>query len=82
MAYWFPKATGFTMNETWGKRAFYLWIIGFLMAFLPLYALGFMGMTRRLSQDINPEFLPLYLSQQRVRLLSLWVLLVSSFKST
>ncbi|MCV5804632.1 cytochrome o ubiquinol oxidase subunit I, partial [Escherichia coli] len=40
-------------------RAFYLWIIGFLMAFLPLYALGFMGMTRRLSQDINPEYFPL-----------------------
>ncbi len=32
------------------------------MAFLPLYALGFMGMTRRLSQDINPEF---YLSYWR-----------------
>ncbi|MCV6022351.1 cytochrome o ubiquinol oxidase subunit I, partial [Escherichia coli] len=31
----------------------------FLMAFLPLYALGFMGMTRRLSQDINPEYFPL-----------------------
>lgn len=59
ITYWFPKATGFTMNETWGKRAFYLWIVGFLMAFLPLYALGFMGMTRRLSQDINPEYFPL-----------------------
>ena len=59
IGYWFPKATGFTLNELWGKRAFYCWIIGFLMAFLPLYALGFMGMTRRLSQDINPEFFPL-----------------------
>ncbi|GAA5644806.1 MULTISPECIES: cytochrome o ubiquinol oxidase subunit I [Vibrio] len=59
LTYWFPKATGFMMNESWGKRAFYCWIIGFCMAFLPLYALGFMGMTRRISQDLNPEFFPL-----------------------
>jgi cytochrome o ubiquinol oxidase subunit I len=58
-AYWFPKATGFTLNEMWGKRAFWFWIIGFFVAFMPLYALGFMGMTRRLSQNIDPQFLPL-----------------------
>ncbi|REF27106.1 cytochrome bo3 quinol oxidase subunit 1 apoprotein [Xenorhabdus cabanillasii] len=54
--YWFPKAFGFTLNEKWGVRAFWFWITGFFVAFMPLYALGFMGMTRRLSQDINPEF--------------------------
>ncbi|MBI6548783.1 cytochrome o ubiquinol oxidase subunit I [Xenorhabdus lircayensis] len=54
--YWFPKAFGFTLNEKWGVRAFWFWISGFFVAFMPLYALGFMGMTRRLSQDINPEF--------------------------
>ncbi|MCF7355557.1 cytochrome o ubiquinol oxidase subunit I [Vibrio sp. CK2-1] len=59
VTYWFPKATGFTLNETWGKRAFWCWIIGFLFAFIPLYALGFMGMTRRLSQHIDPEYFPL-----------------------
>ncbi|MBD1576652.1 cytochrome o ubiquinol oxidase subunit I [Vibrio sp. S11_S32] len=59
VTYWFPKATGFKLNETWGKRAFWCWIIGFLLAFLPLYALGFMGMTRRLSQHIDPEYFPL-----------------------
>ncbi|AXW87226.1 cytochrome o ubiquinol oxidase subunit I [Lonsdalea britannica] len=59
ITYWFPKAFGFTLNETWGKRAFWCWIIGFFVAFMPLYALGFMGMTRRLSQQINPEFHPL-----------------------
>ncbi len=58
ITYWFPKATGFTLNETWGRRAFWFWLIGFILAFLPLYALGFMGMTRRLSQDINPEYFP------------------------
>ncbi|ACS86658.1 cytochrome o ubiquinol oxidase subunit I [Musicola paradisiaca] len=59
ITYWFPKALGFTLNETWGKRAFWFWLIGFFVAFMPLYALGFMGMTRRLSQQINPEFHPL-----------------------
>jgi cytochrome o ubiquinol oxidase subunit 1 len=54
--YWFPKAMGFTLNEKLGKAAFWFWITGFFGAFLPLYALGFMGMTRRLSQDINPEY--------------------------
>ncbi len=57
--YWFPKAFGFTLNESWGVRAFWFWIIGFFVAFMPLYALGFMGMTRRLSQDIDPQFHPL-----------------------
>ncbi len=55
MTYWWPKAFGFKLNETWGKRAFW-WIIGFFVAFMPLYALGFMGMTRRLSQQIDPQF--------------------------
>ncbi|MFV0576905.1 MAG: cytochrome o ubiquinol oxidase subunit I [Vibrio sp.] len=59
VTYWFPKATGFKLSETWGKRAFWCWIIGFLFAFIPLYALGFMGMTRRLSQHIDPEYFPL-----------------------
>ncbi|WP_231867693.1 cytochrome o ubiquinol oxidase subunit I [Snodgrassella sp. CFCC 13594] len=59
MNYWFPKAFGFTLCEKWGKRAFWCWQIGFFAAFLPLYALGFMGMTRRISQHIDPQFHPL-----------------------
>lgn len=59
ITYWFPKAFGFILNETWGKRAFLFWIIGFYIAFMPLYVLGFMGMTRRLSQTINPIYHPL-----------------------
>ncbi|URJ24152.1 cytochrome o ubiquinol oxidase subunit I [Blochmannia endosymbiont of Camponotus sp.] len=54
--YWFPKAFGYVLNEKWGKRAFWFWIIGFYIAFMPLYILGFMGMTRRLSQHIDPIF--------------------------
>ncbi len=47
--YWFPKAFGFRLDETWGKRAFWAWIVGFYLAFMPLYALGFMGMPRRME---------------------------------
>lgn len=56
VTYWFPKVFGFTLNETWGKRAFYLWFFGFFFAFMPLYYLGFMGMTRRVSQHIDPQY--------------------------
>jgi cytochrome o ubiquinol oxidase subunit 1 len=49
LSYWFPKIFGFTLNETLGKLASYCWMIGFMVAFMPLYALGFMGATRRLD---------------------------------
>jgi len=58
-AYWFPKATGYMLDEKWGKRAFWFWITGFFVAFMPLYILGFMGMTRRLSQHIEPQYFPM-----------------------
>ncbi|MEG1341582.1 MAG: cytochrome o ubiquinol oxidase subunit I [Pseudomonas sp.] len=57
-AFWFPKAFGFTLNEKWGKAAFWFWISGFYVAFMPLYALGFMGMTRRLNHSDNPLWEP------------------------
>lgn len=57
--YWFPKAFGFTLNEKIGKSAAYCWIVGFFVAFVPLYILGFMGMTRRLSHYDNPAWQPL-----------------------
>jgi cytochrome o ubiquinol oxidase subunit I len=47
--YWFPKAFGFTLDERWGRAAFWCWLIGFYLAFMPLYVLGLMGMTRRLQ---------------------------------
>ncbi|KJS01322.1 MAG: cytochrome o ubiquinol oxidase subunit I [Desulfobulbaceae bacterium BRH_c16a] len=56
--YWFPKAFGFTLSEKWGKRAFWSWIIGFYLAFFPLYALGFMGMPRRMLHYDNPAWRP------------------------
>ncbi len=47
--YWFPKFTGFKLDEKTGKYAFYFWLVGFILAFLPLYLLGFMGATRRIN---------------------------------
>jgi cytochrome o ubiquinol oxidase subunit I len=52
--YWFPKAFGFRLNETLGKVSFWCWLIGFYLAFMPLYVLGLMGMTRRLDHVDNP----------------------------
>jgi len=49
LTYWFPKIFGFTLNERLGRYAFWCWITGFLLAFVPLYILGLMGATRRLD---------------------------------
>jgi cytochrome o ubiquinol oxidase subunit 1 len=59
--YWFPKAFGFTLDERLGKWAFWCWFIGFYMAFMPLYALGFMGATRRMQHYDEPSWQPLFL---------------------
>jgi cytochrome o ubiquinol oxidase subunit I len=48
LIYWFPKTFGFSLNEFLGKCAFWCWLVGFYVAFLPLYVLGLKGMTRRL----------------------------------
>src|SRR5271170_6874399 len=47
--YWFPKAFGFRLHEGWGIASFWFWLIGFYVAFMPLYAVGFLGMTRRMQ---------------------------------
>lgn len=48
-AYWFPKFTGFRLHEGLGKAAFWCWLVGFFVAFMPLYLLGFMGAVRRMD---------------------------------
>ena len=58
MTFWFPKVFGFTLNEFWGKVAFWCWLVGFYLAFMPLYALGLQGMTRRMNHYNNPEWQP------------------------
>ena len=57
--YWFPKAFGFTLHEGLGQAAFWCWTIGFYFAFMPLYALGLMGMTRRMQHTDDPAWVPL-----------------------
>ncbi len=49
LTYWFPKAFGFQLDEAWGKAAFWLGLIGFYVTFIPLYAAGLQGMTRRMQ---------------------------------
>ncbi len=57
-SYWFPKAFGFKLHEGLGKAAFWFWIIGFYVAFMPLYVLGLMGMTRRMQHYDVPAWHP------------------------
>jgi cytochrome o ubiquinol oxidase subunit I len=56
--YWFPKAFGFRLHEGLGKFAFWFWLIGFYVAFMPLYVVGFLGMTRRMQHYDVPEWRP------------------------
>ena len=53
--YWAPKALGFRLDPFWGKCSFWFWLVGFVLAFAPLYVLGFMGVTRRLSHFDDPS---------------------------
>ena len=53
--YWFPKAFGFKLDYKWGLASFWFWFVGFWTAFTPLYVLGFMGVTRRMSHFDDPS---------------------------
>ncbi|ALU89372.1 cytochrome o ubiquinol oxidase subunit I [Herbaspirillum rubrisubalbicans] len=53
--FWFPKAFGFKLNAFWGKCSFWFWLVGFYLAFMPLYVLGLMGVTRRMSHFDDPS---------------------------
>jgi cytochrome o ubiquinol oxidase subunit 1 len=59
LTYWFPKAFGFTLSEKWGKRSFWCWLVGFYLAFMPLYALSFFGAMRRMQSYEQTEWQPL-----------------------
>lgn len=62
ISYWFPKFTGFKLNERIGRSAFWCWIFGFCMSFIPMYVLGFMGATRRLDHyDSTTGWQPLFI---------------------
>ncbi|HWW04684.1 cytochrome o ubiquinol oxidase subunit I [Collimonas sp.] len=53
--FWFPKAFGYKLDDFWGKCCFWFWTIGFYVAFMPLYVLGLMGVTRRLGHFEDPS---------------------------
>jgi cytochrome o ubiquinol oxidase subunit 1 len=60
--YWFPKIAGFRLNERIGKMAFWSWMVGFCLAFIPMYILGIMGATRRLDHyDASTGWQPFYI---------------------
>ena len=61
ITYWAPKIFGFRLNERLGRAAFWCWFIGFYVAFMPLYALGLMGATRRMDHYDVAAWHPLFI---------------------
>lgn len=60
LTFWWPKMFGFKLNDKLGRASFWCWFWGFWLAFVPLYILGFMGMTRRMNTIglDHPEWAP------------------------
>lgn len=61
LTYWWPKMFGFRLHDVLGKVSAYFWQVGFLLAFMPLYALGLMGAVRRLDHYTDPEWVPFFI---------------------
>ena len=55
MVYWFPKAFGFKLDPWWGKVGFWGWVIGYWVAWTPIYIVGLMGTTRRVRHFDDPS---------------------------
>jgi cytochrome o ubiquinol oxidase subunit I len=53
--FWFPKAFGFRLDPFWGKVSFWGWVIGYWVAWTPIYIVGLMGTTRRVRHFDDPE---------------------------
>jgi cytochrome o ubiquinol oxidase subunit 1 len=53
--YWWPKAFGYKLDDYWGRMSFWFWLTGFYFAFMPMYVLGLMGVTRRLNHFDDPS---------------------------
>jgi len=47
--YWFPKMTGRKMSERWGRVHFWASLIFMNLIFMPMFAQGMAGMSRRMS---------------------------------
>ena len=62
ISFWFPKFAGFRLNERIGRYAFWCWMVGFCLSFIPMYILGLMGATRRLDHyDASTGWQPLFI---------------------
>ncbi|MCJ2023823.1 cytochrome o ubiquinol oxidase subunit I [Methylobacterium sp. J-067] len=61
VTFWFPKAFGFKLDEFWGKMSLGFWVTGFYVAFMPLYVLGLMGVTRRMQHFDDPSLQPWFM---------------------
>ncbi len=48
--YWFPKMTGFRLNERLGKLFFWTTMVGFNLTFWPMFISGLRGMQRRVAE--------------------------------
>ncbi|HRJ06343.1 MAG TPA: cbb3-type cytochrome c oxidase subunit I [Candidatus Saccharibacteria bacterium] len=62
MTYWFPKIFGFRLNDRLGRYSAIAWQIGFIVAFMPLYALGLMGAVRRIDSYSDPTWQPFFIT--------------------
>ena len=60
IAFWFPKAFGYRLDPFWGKCSFWFWQIGSFLAFAPIYVLGLMGVTRRVSHFDDASLQPYF----------------------
>lgn len=61
LTYWWPKVFGFKLHDGLGKASAYFWQVGFLLAFMPLYALGLMGAVRRLDHYSDASWQPFFI---------------------
>ena len=60
MVYWFPKAFGFRLDPFWGKVAFWGWVVGYWVAWTPIYIVGLMGTARRIHHFEDPSLQPYF----------------------
>ena len=60
LSYWWPKAFGFRLNERLGRYAFWFWVVGFYVAFMPLYVIGLNGVMRRTQHYANLNYQPYF----------------------
>ena len=58
--YWWPKAFGFKLDPFWGKIHFWGWVIGYWVAWTPIYIVGLMGTTRRMRYLEDPTLQPYF----------------------